>query len=240
MIVSPVSGQHLVVTQADHARLGSELLRLMPDPAIAAHRRREALLRATAEHDNGWWESDSAPRRSRDEIGPLDFRQVGDADRREVWRRGIERHATAEPYLGALIAGHALRLLGDRAAAGADWKSFLDATAERRLELAATAGVTPAELLSDDRWLALADELSLAACSGESRFVSIPGWRVEASLALDASRLALEPFPFAGATTVALSCRILAPRPFESDAELARELALVRWRRLPVRLVPIP
>jgi len=239
MIVSAVSGQFLVVTQADHARFAADLLRLMPRQETAFHPRRELLLRAVADHDNGWWESDSSPRRNPTGTAPLDFREVDDLDRLEIWRRGIDRFGSTEPYVAAMVAGQALRLLGGRIEAGEAWRTFLGETVGRRDEFATAAGVTLEALVEDDGWLALADELSLALCTGDPTFVDRPGWRVDVALSCDGARLAVAPFPLAGATTLSLPCRLLEMRHHRSDAELARELALLRWRRIPVRVAPL-
>ncbi|MEZ5314259.1 MAG: DUF3891 family protein [Thermoanaerobaculia bacterium] len=112
MIVTPLEDSLRIVTQADHARFAAELLGLFRSDALRLHPRRALLLRAVAEHDNGWWEFDAAPSPGADGMPP-DFRSVGEADRREIWRRGVARHAASEPAVAALVATHALRLLGE-------------------------------------------------------------------------------------------------------------------------------
>ena len=62
MIVTTAPPGSRLVTQSDHARLAADLLRLFRLPELLEHPRRELLLRAIAEHDNGWWETDAAPR----------------------------------------------------------------------------------------------------------------------------------------------------------------------------------
>lgn len=238
MIVTRLDRFLLVVQQADHARLAADLLSLLRDPELIGHPRRGRLLRAVAEHDNGWWEADSAPRRSSvDPSAPLDFRELPEGERAEVWRRGVERHAASEPYVAAMIAAHGHRLLAAREAA-APRAGIAEELALRRDELAKEAGVAGEELAADSAWLTLADELALAAATGDPRFVR-RGFRAGAEAAPDALRLRLTPFPLAGSSTLALSCRLLSPRPFASDAELAVALARLPWLRLPVRVVPM-
>jgi hypothetical protein len=253
MIVTRTTEGFRIVTQADHARLAAEILRLARLPELTEHPRRELLLRAVAEHDNGWWEADAAPRLDTTGTAPEDFRVASAPLRQEIWRRGVERFSAAAPYLAALVATHALRILRPDPLDPLDpeWSAFLAGLASRREELLGAAGEALASAQSDDRWLELADGLALAAATGEAAFVSRAGWRAEvASLsetagtpsgepAVETVELALAPFPFAGATSFGLSCRILPPRSFSSGSELAVALAGASFRRLRVRLRPL-
>jgi hypothetical protein len=247
MIVTTAPPGSRLVTQADHARLAADLLRLFRIPKLLEHPRRELLLRAVAEHDNGWWEADAAPRRDATGATALDFRDLAADLRREIWLRGVERYAAESPYLAALLATHCLRLLRPWAADPA-WESFRAQLLERRQELLATAGESPAALALDDPWLALADRLSLAICTGEAAWVDLADWRLEVTDRKggtagnpgdDAIEVALQPFPFAGITVFELSCRFLAPGPFRSAAVFAGALAASPWRRIRVRLRPL-
>jgi len=233
MIVRTTPERRQHVTQADHARFAADLLRLFRLPEIAEHPRRERVLRAVAEHDNGWWEADSAPLRDPVGAGALDFRAFSATERQEIWRRGVERFAGEDPYLAALVATHALRL-SRRAQEEALWSEFRSALTARRDELLAAAEESPETLAADDPWLALADALSLAVCAGEAERLDIPGW----SLVLRESEAALAPFPFAGATVFEFSARVLGPGRFTSDAALGVALATTPWRRMRVRFVP--
>ncbi len=253
MIVTPTTEGFRIVTQADHARLAADLLRLARLPELTEHPRRELLLRAVAEHDNGWWEADAAPRLDRAGAAPEDFRAASVPLRQEVWRRGVERFSAAAPYLAALVATHALRILRPDPLDPLDpeWSAFLAGLASRREELLGAAGEALASAQSDDRWLEFADGLALAAATGEAAFVSRPGFRAEAASsretvgapsgepADETVELALAPFPFAGATSFGLSCRILPRRRFSSGSELAVALAGASFRRLRVRLRPL-
>ena len=231
------------MTQADHARLAADLLRLFRLPELVEHPRRELLLRAVAEHDNGWWEADAAPRRDATGATALDFRDLAADLRREIWRRGVERYAADSPYLAALLATHCLRLLRPWVADPA-WESFRAQLLERRQELLAAAGESPAALALDDPWMALADRLSLAVCTGEAAWVDLADWRLEvtdrkggtaSNPGDERSRSRCSPFRSPG-PPFDLSCRSLAPGPFHSAAVFAGALAASPWRRLRVRL----
>lgn len=237
MLVRAIDASLLLVTQADHARLAADLLALVRRAEIVAHPRRSELLRAVADHDNGWWEHDAAPRV--DAGGrPLDFLAVGRDERIEIWERGVERFAAEAPWRAALVAAHALRLHADRRA-DPEWSGFLDRLATRRDELLEVARVGLAELAADDAWTRLADGLSLALCLADARFLDAPGWRGAVEGGPDAVTLRLDPFPFAGTTRLELRGRRIAARPYGRDAELALELAAARWERRAVRVAPL-
>jgi hypothetical protein len=221
------------VNQADHARFAADLLRLFRLPELVGRPRRDLLLRAVAEHDNGWWEADAAPYLAPDGIGALDFRALPPAPKQEIWRRGVERFADESPYLAALLAAHALRLSA-RFRAEPAWGDFRAALATRQAELLAASGCGPPELAADDRWLEFADALSLAVCAGESSLFAASEWQLTLRGA-EGTDVVLDPFPFAGTTVFELSCRSLPATRFDSAAALAVALATSPWQRLRVR-----
>ncbi len=238
MLVTPREDRRIVITQADHARLAASFLALFRLPDLLANPRREELLRAVAEHDNGWWESDSAPELDPATGGPRDFRALGRETRWAIWRRGVERFAAEAPYVAALVATHALRLHSDRAGEPAGLE-FTAELARRRDELLELAGRSPAELAEDSAWLELADGLSLAACLAEPSFASGPGRRARCALRDAGSELAIAPFPLAGATWFTVACRELPAARAATPGELARRLATATWVELDIRLAPL-
>lgn len=232
-----------LVTQSDHARLAAEILRLFRLPELVGHPRRELLLRAVSEHDNGWWEADSAPRRDASATSALDFRAFPVDLQQEIWQRGVERFATASPYVGALLTAHALRLSRHRQEVRAG-DGFVEALTRRQLDLLAAAGEDLESIAHDDPWLALADGISLAVCTGDSGFVDLPGWRGEVGWTdggADGTTIdfGLQPFPLAGTTSFELSCRWLEESLFASDAALGAALLAAPWKRLRVRVQPL-
>lgn len=243
MIVCTDARGSRYVTQADHARFAADLLRLFRLPELVGHPRREALLRAIAEHDNGWWEADAAPRLAAGGGAALDFRAFPADLRQEIWHRGVERFATESPYLAALAATHALRL-SRRWQDDPEWTGFRRALAGRLEELLEASGESASALAEDDRWMALADELSLAISAGDRAMVTCPGWRLElqeppgGTPGEELMSVALEPFPLAGVTVFELSYRWLATEAFPTSAALGLALATAPWRRRRVRLTP--
>ncbi|MEM6797638.1 MAG: DUF3891 family protein [Acidobacteriota bacterium] len=237
MIVYDLGKVWRVITQHDHAALSAELLSLWRADGLPGHPRREDLLFAVREHDNGWLEADSSPR-CRADGRPHDFISVPAPWRREIWRRGVFRHVAERPYSALLIAQHALAL-HRRQAEREDWRASVEAWEALREELLEQAGAQREEMLADYRFLALADSLSLAVCAGFKGSSEIDGWRYSARLEADRLELALDPFPLAGATTLEIACRDLEAGSYGGDVELSVALASCRWRRVPVRLVPL-
>ncbi len=231
VIVTAEAGWLRLVTQGDHAAGAADLLALWRADGLPAHPRRSELLAATREHDNGWREADAAPRldpRGR----PLDFRRYPEAQRRELWRRGVARLAADRPYAALLVAEHALVLHRERAAEP-EWAPFLRALEEQKQELAAAVALSAAELAADYRLLHLADLLSLTACGA---------WEAFEACGLRGRRrgetLFVEPFPLVGSTAFAVPCRRIPDRRYAGEADLAGELAPARWQDLAFRLAP--
>lgn len=232
IVVDEAEGLRLI-TQPDHARFAAQLLSLWRRDELRRHPRRERLIAAVREHDNGWRETDAAPRIDPVTGWPYDFRELPDEPRRELWRRGVERFAEREPYVALLAAEHAWRLHQDRRSAPG-WTAYLDELAERRQELLEAAGLDDAALASDYGWLELADALSLAVCCRSPAPVERGPLRAR----LRGGELEIEPFPLAGATTFEIPARRIAERPYRGETDLARELATARWTRMRIRCRP--
>ncbi len=232
MILAPEPPDLVLITQPDHAHFAAELLRLWRADGLPRHPRREDLLFAAREHDNGWREADAAPEVDRQDGRPLDFQKYPFATRREIWERGIQRYARERPYAAALIAEHALQLHRDRREA--DWLEFLDHVEGQKDELLEAAGRGRLELSEDYPYLLRADTASLAACAGWRAPFNAPGLRGSCA----GGELRLEPFPLAGPTAFQVACRRVADRPYTGAADLAGALAAARWERRIVRIVP--
>lgn len=233
MIVTATESGWRCITQPDHAHLSRELLALWRDDHLPDHPRREALLDAVLEHDNGWREADAAPRLHSSEARPHDFVSHPDQDRLEVWRRGIERYSVERPYVAVLILEHALYLHGNRRGSAA-WDEFLCELEARRDELATAAGVDLLTLHSDYRWLHIVDLLSLAVCADWR--APFERWGIRGRWRPDT--LEISPFPLAGTTHFSVPCRRLPRGEYASDSAVSVALAACSWRRFTFRVAP--
>lgn len=236
MIVVHDHPELLIITQPDHARLAGALLSLWIRDGLPDHPRREDLLFATREHDNGWREADAAPRYDAVRQRPFDFASFPPSHRLEIWQRGIQRYSQEHPYVALLIARHAESLYRHASVAPDGWQDYLMLLEDHRQEWLERAAIDPGVVEQDYRFLQTADLLSLAACDRWQE--SIDTGLVRASVA-EAS-LGLSPFPLAGATTLQVPCRRIPDRPYGGDADLGGELATAHWGELPIRVVPGP
>ncbi len=238
MIIDRHAGRLRLVTQSDHAHLASQFLRLWRRDGLPEHPRREALLFATAEHDNGWREADAAPRVDRTTGRPHDFRSLPSPDRIDIWNRGVQRHEGDRPDAALLITEHALTLFGGRD--GTDgWHDVLEGWRAHRAALLETLEVSPEQSKQDHVWLDLADALSLACAAGWSEPFHRHGYDARVLDDGDAlTTMRIAPFPFAGATRFRLPCRQLEDRGYTSDVDLGVAVASARWRERTIRLVP--
>jgi hypothetical protein len=255
IVARPAPGSLLFVTQPDHARFAGELLSLWRTEGLPGHPRRAEILFAAREHDNGWREADSAPRWDRERGRPHDFVSMPRPDRIEIWERGTARFAGEHPYATLLIVRHALQLHQDRfrqadETEGEVWAGFQEYLEELQrglleaLEATEAAGAAPeevrAEVEADYRWIDLSDLISLAVCNRWTEPFARHGMRgglAGLPAIAEPLRLALDPFPLAGATTFRIPCRRIADRPYAGDADLAVELARTRWEEMEVKVV---
>jgi Protein of unknown function (DUF3891) len=105
VIVRTVHDGLELITQPDHAHLaGAIMKRCVP---LAARPRRDAILLAIREHDNGWIEEDAAPAVNTETGSIFDFVSAPLSVRHAVWPRGVRRLAST-PWAAALVAQHAI------------------------------------------------------------------------------------------------------------------------------------
>jgi len=235
MIVTGRKDSLLLFTQPDHAGFAARLFSLWRRDGLPQHPRRNELLFAIREHDNGWREEDAAPRLDPDTSLAISFDRLPSVARLEVWRRGVHRFADDHAYASQLIARHAEVLHTDHWDQPG-WLEFGDELVELEDKLRGKTELPLSAIEEDYGFLRLADTLSLGACGAlglESS--SGEGYRYE----LELGRIGLDPFPLAGATTLALPYRSLANRPSRNAAGLGTELAAAEWRSLDVRVEPL-
>ena len=220
-----------MITQPDHARFAAELLSLWRTDGLPDHPRREQLLFAVKEHDNGWREADAAPWVDPATQKPYDFTSYPDSERLEIWHRGILRFADQRPYSALLIAEHAEVI---HQPLSADWQSLFDQIDPLRQEWLDRAAADRAEIKADYRHLETADGISLAFCTGRAA----PWEGKSATAQVVEEVLHLDPFPLVGATTFQIPVRTIPNRPYATDSQVGSALARARWSKITVKVRP--
>lgn len=212
MIVRSVDDRLWLITQPDHARLAHAIMeRCAP---LQAHPRRDAILHAIREHDNGWAELDAAPLVD-DTTGRIaDFITAPVHVRQQVWPRGVER--IEEPWASALVAEHALTIY-DRFRANAEWGAFFARMASMRDERVRASGLSLEALTADYPFVRLGDLISLAFCTGWTDEQRFGDWSVQRS----GSRVVVAPDAFEGRTIpFEIAAKDIPDRPYASDGDL--------------------
>lgn len=231
MIIVRQGPELRLVTQGDHAHLAAELLGLCKFPELLDSPRREDVLRAVLEHDNGWREVDAAPPLDAESGRPYSFRTVPDEIRRQLWARGCERYRDTDPLAAILVVEHALQL-HKRWREASDWSDWWKELDEMKADLLDELDHREEGLAESYRWLQFADSCSLALCEERPDSFSVAGTRVRV---LDDS-LVLDPFPLVGTTSFKLRCRRIPDRRYRSATDLGRTLATARWETRTVRV----
>lgn len=236
MLVVDLEDRWRLVTQPDHAHLSGRLAALWRTDGLPDHPRRDDILFAAREHDNGWREIDAAPRWNARDRRPHDFISLPTEERNDVWRRGVTRYLDERPYAARLICRHALTLYeGQRDdPAIEDLMTFLDAREE---DLAERTGVPTEDVHRDYAWITATDRFSLAVLLGWSEPRSQSFWDHTLEIAVgEPGTLHLDPFPLAGSTTFQVPVRHVEKRDYGGDATLSLALATARFETWKVRV----
>lgn len=226
MIIRRHKKDLLFITQGDHAALAGEIVSCWRLDGFAANPRREAILLAAREHDNGWREEDALMHV--DAAGePLDFIAAPVPVKHRIWPRAATRLGTVAPYAAALVAHHAIAVHNQHRADPV-WRGFLDTMASLQADLLARcrhAGMgdaaetrdLEATLLQDYRFVQAGDQLSLIFCNGWTALFERPAGRA----LLNGTTLEIEPDPFEGiAVPLRVRARRMPARAFASAADL--------------------
>lgn len=217
MIVRPAISGCVLITQPDHAQLARRIMEHCV--LLVANPRRNAILRAIGDHDNGWAEADAEPTIDVATGEVVDFIRAPIALRQGVWPRtvaGLED----EPYAAALVANHAL-FAYDRFRGDPEWAAFFGQMASLRAGMLRASGASLEQLESDYAFLRLGDLISLAFCTGSTIEQSFRDWTVR----LSGPRVIVSPGIFGGApVTFEVAARAVRP-PFDSTADLQKALS---------------
>lgn len=202
-----------LITQPDHASAAGRIM--SRSLALAAHPRRESILRAVAEHDNGWREEDADPSVDPASGDVVDFVRATLDVRHRVWPRGVARLA-GDPWAAALVAQHAITVY-DRFTSDRDWDLFFAEMTIARDRLLRSASRPLDLLLADYVHVRLGDLLSLAFCTGWTDEHRFAGWTVR----LSGTHVVVTPDPFGGETCpIHVAARQLDRRTFASREAL--------------------
>jgi hypothetical protein len=218
VIVRHVGERIQLITQPDHARLSRAVMEHCV--ALSAHPRRDTILHAIAEHDNGWIEEDASPRVDPLTGQVLDFMNAPADVRQGVWPRGITRLA-ADPWAAALVAQHAIEIYG-RYRDDVEWRPFFADLEERRAAMVRASGMPLEDLLTDYAFVRLADLISLTFCAGWTDEHTFGEWRIR----LAEERVLVTPDPFGATIPIEIVAMEIPSEPFRSDDDL--RLALRR------------
>jgi hypothetical protein len=210
----------LYITQPDHAALAGEALSHWQDDDFVNHPRRDVILLAAREHDNGWIEEDAETHV--DDAGrPLDFVAVPAAVRQRIWPRAVERMAPRSTYAAALIAQHAIAVYSHTRSDPA-WDQFFERMTALRDRLLERTGIAPEVLTADYGFVNAADRMSLAFCTGWREPLESMGRRI---ILGPRNMLAVAPDPFAGRQVpLRVTARQLPDRTYTTAAEFRAAL----------------
>ncbi len=187
---------------------------------LASRPRRDAILHAVREHDNGWTEEDAAPRVHPATGQVVDFINAPPEVRQRVWPRGVNR-LSGDPWAAALVAQHAI-VIYDRYHSEPEWAPFFAEIERLRGDMLNASGLSLEELLSDYSFVRLADLISLSFCMGSADELRFDGWRVQ----LTGTRVVVTPDPFERAEVpIEIRMREIPNKRYESDAALRHALS---------------
>ena len=187
---------------------------------LAARPRRDAILHAIAEHDNGWAEEDAAPTVDPETGNVVDFVSAPLSVRHAVWPRGVARLAD-DPWAAALVAQHALTVY-DRFRSAAEWTSFFAEMEAARGAMLRASRMPLDDLVADYAFVRLADLISLTFCTGWTDEHRFDDWTIQ----LSGTRVVVIPDGFGRVKIpIEIKAREIRNQPFRRDAELRDALS---------------
>ncbi len=263
MIIRKLAGNRLLcLNQTTHALLAAAFCRHWGNGDFARPEPYDAVLAGIAQHDNGWFEWESAP--EVDAGGrPLDFlRAPAAVDKLALWQRGIRRALAQHPYAGLLVSRHAVRLYsdgwrklpaGDERAATERFLAEQEALLARLRQEAHTVRGWAAHLHDDAlaanvALLRFGDNASLSLCMPwehdtvlEECPVDGQGISTDLRLHWEEGLVTLDPWPFGVAEfTVAVHGRLLDRETFAGHDDLRAALAAAPLHELRWRVIQAP
>jgi hypothetical protein len=217
VIVRPHGASLLLITQPDHAALAARIMDRWLTRGFPGEPRRASILRAIAEHDNGWREVDEAPLVDEATGRVQDFVSAPAQVRQSVWPRAVGRLAD-DPTSAALVAEHAIQIYSRFKDDGA-WGAFFAEMATLRQQHASQAGLTAEDIERQYFFVRAGDLVSLTFCTAWDDVQQIGGHEIQLR---DGGVVTIRPDPFGGSSVpFDIPARALHNRSFRSAAESA-------------------
>jgi hypothetical protein len=216
MIVRHAGDALLLMTQPDHAVLARTIMERWTADGLPESPRRESILLAVGQHDNGWEVVDAAPIVLAD--GRIaDFMVAPGEVRRGVWPRGVA-HLASDAWAAALVAQHA-GFVYSRFEGDPDWTRFFEEMKALREHHRARAGLDGETLRRDYDFVRLGDLISLVFCNPWTDRHEHGGYAILG----DRTNVTVEPDPFGGAPVAfEIRARKLPNRRYTDAADAAQ------------------
>jgi hypothetical protein len=225
VIVRRVGNRLQLITQPDHAHLAARVMEHCVQ--LATRPRRDAILHAIAEHDNGWAEEDASPSVDPTSGTIVDFVSAPLKVRHAVWPRGVARLVN-DLWVAALVAQHALTVY-DRFRNQPEWNPFFVQMEATRDAMRSKAGMPLGDLIADYEFVRLADLISLTFCTGWTDEQRFNNWTVRPF----GTAVRVSPEAFGGKLIpMEITAKEIPDQPLRSDAELRKALSGAKMVKL--------
>ena len=247
MIVRHLNGDLQMVLQVDHDDLSVQFAERFGGEGLWDPQPREPVIRACAEHDDGWHDWESAP-----EIDPTNgrawnFRDLEILRHLDFYRAGIRRVTERDPYAGMLVSKNGSGIYSRRYGLqpemivpgvtpeiGVAIEAFIAEQEVHQAQLASELNAEADEVWSAYRLLQAADRFSLVFCMDQAEgpigvgpIPKADGTDVELTVELlDEWSARLSPYPFRNSDREAFTLvrRVLPDRVWESDEQFGAAL----------------
>ena len=255
MIIQEQGDQLILIRQTDHAVLAGYFARELGNEEFARPEPLESFRLAACEHDNGWSESERAPRIDPVTFLPYSFMSLPTEEHIELYQRGIERVVKADRYAGLLVCLYCSGLYDRTRATMPGFSAKYVKSAEapivsdfmqqlrlQQLRLKVDLRGNPAtSSYAEDKWLQInsqrleaLDRLSLYFCLGpleDATIDAVPadykGSEVDWNLRPEENNaVTLEPYPFRrNPLEISILARRIAKHRYADDLDFQKTLA---------------
>ncbi len=241
-----------LIRQTEHARLCGVMAHAWGNDRFQPPEPRIPVIEAAAEHDNGWQEWEDAPRLNPESRQPYSYLDIPVDQHLEIYRRGIARAVSRDPYVGLIVSLHGSRLYARFRAGQPGATEFLsqqESLRDRLIQgLASDPGLEPytrPDVLEVNRDLLFGwDVLSLLISHGAAWQSTVvcptdyEGNRVEVTVGGGGERWQLNPFPFREPLELSVAVAEIGAKSFADQEALREGLEGARRRKLEVVIEP--